>query len=118
MYWAATPASTTTRNSAAWTTFCARTTPIAAAAIATARIQNATSTATLAPNTGTTRPPRSRGSPLLHLGADLERLGFGHGVHPLAELALVVQQLGDVRLGVLELGAPEEGVERADLDAD
>src|ERR1700737_3713528 len=29
-----------------------------------------------------------------------------------------MQEVGDLRLGVLELGTPEEGVERADLDAD
>src|SRR5690606_40873154 len=31
---------------------------------------------------------------------------------------LVVDQVGDAGLGVLELGAPEERLERADLDAD
>ncbi len=31
---------------------------------------------------------------------------------------LVVEQVGDLGLGVLVLGAPEQGVERADLDAD
>src|SRR4051794_27604537 len=44
----------------------------------------------------------------LDFGALLERLGFGNGVHPLAELLLVVQQLGDARLGVLVLGTPEQ----------
>src|SRR5262249_31167486 len=39
-------------------------------------------------------------------------------LHPLAELLLVVEKVGDVGLGVLELRAPEEGVERAHLDAD
>src|SRR5205085_11165427 len=48
----------------------------------------------------------------------LERLGFGDTFHPLAELVLIVQQIGDADLGVLELRAPEEGVEGADLDAD
>ncbi len=42
-----------------------------------------------------TSAPISRGS------------GSGTVVHPLAELVLVVEQLGDARLGVLELGAPE-----------
>ena len=37
----------------------------------------------------------------------LEGLGLGDGLHPLAELVLVVEQVGDARLGVLELGAPE-----------
>src|SRR5262249_21079165 len=40
------------------------------------------------------------------------------GLHPFAQLPLVVQQLGDVGLGVLVVGAPEERVEWADLDAD
>ena len=44
--------------------------------------------------------------------------GLGHGLHPLAELVLVVQQVGDAGLGVLVLGAPEQRVERAHLDAD
>jgi hypothetical protein len=47
MYCAAIPASTTTRNSAACTTFCDRTTPMAATAMVIARIQKTTSTATL-----------------------------------------------------------------------
>ena len=50
MYWAAAPASTTTRNSAECTTFWERTTPIAATAIPTARIQNATFCATALPS--------------------------------------------------------------------
>src|SRR6476661_6015622 len=106
MYCAADPASTTTRNSAACTTLFERTTPIAAPAIATAMIQKATSCAHIA---------------LLLLalfGADFERLRLGHGGHPLAELHLVVEQLGDVALRVLVVGAPEERVERAHLDAD
>ena len=44
--------------------------------------------------------------------------GLGHGLHPLAELVLVVQEVGDPGLGVLVLRAPEQGVERAHLDAD
>src|SRR5260221_5031518 len=50
--------------------------------------------------------------------ADLQGLGLGDGLHPFAELVLVVEQVRDARLGVLELGAPEERVERADLHAD
>src|SRR5262249_14849218 len=67
------------------------------------------------------RGPRrrhSRRSFLLDLGADLQRLGFGDGLHPVTELDLVVQQACDVRLRVLELGAPEQGIEGTHLDAD
>src|SRR5262249_33992646 len=106
MYCAAVPARTTTRNSAACTTLFDRTTPIAAPAIATAMIQKATSCSHMALLL------------LALLGAELERFGLGHGVHPLAELDLVVEQLRDVALGVLVLGAPEQRVERAHLDAD
>src|SRR6187431_2942925 len=55
---------------------------------------------------------------LSFLRAGFQFGGLGHRLHPLAELLLVVQQLGDARLGVLVLGAPEQGVERAHLDAD
>src|SRR2546421_92522 len=55
---------------------------------------------------------------LLGLGAGLQRRRLGDGRHPLAEAVLVVQQVADVGLRVLELRAPEQGVERADLDAD
>ena len=41
-----------------------------------------------------------------------------HGGHPLAEPVLLVQQVADVDLGVLELRAPVQRVERAHLDAD
>src|SRR5260370_219525 len=89
MYWAGARARTTTRNSAAWTTLRDRTTPIAAAAIATARIQKATCC--------------SHTALLLSLrfGADLEGLRFWHGVHPFAELDLVVEHVGDLKLRVL-----------------
>src|ERR1700719_4133167 len=106
MYWAAAPARTTTRNNAACTTLRDRTTPIAAAPIATAKTQKATCcshTALLL---------------TLRLGADLERLGFRHELHPLPQLDLVVQQVGDLELRVLVFGAPEQGVEGAHLDAD
>src|SRR5262245_52481981 len=93
MYCAALPASTTTRNSAACTTLFERTTPIAAPAIATAMIQKATSCSHMA-------------LLLALLGAELEGLGLRHGGHPLTELHLVVEELGDVALGVLVLGAP------------
>src|SRR5579884_3902042 len=52
------------------------------------------------------------------LGARLERLLLGHGPHPVAQTDPVVEQVGDARLAVLVLGAPEERVERADLDTD
>src|SRR3954469_11490076 len=55
---------------------------------------------------------------LLDVGADFEGRRLGHGLHPLAELVLVVEQVGDLGLGVLVLGAPEQRVERAHLDAD
>src|SRR5205823_6470128 len=54
----------------------------------------------------------------LDLGALLERLRLGNGVHPLPELFLVVQQLRDARLGVLVFGAPEQRIEGTHLDAD
>src|SRR5215510_2889644 len=109
MYWAAAPTSTTTRNRAACTMFLDRTTPIAPAPIAIARIQKATFCAVM----------RAACSLLLPaLGADFERLRIGNGLHPLAELLLVVEEVGDVGLRVLVLGAPEQGVERAHLDAD
>src|SRR6476619_5148898 len=106
MYCAADPASTTTRNSAACTTLFERTTPIAAPAIATAMIQKATSCSHMALLL------------LALLGTELQGLGLGHGGHPLAELHLVVEHPGDVALRVLVLGTPEQGVERAHLDAD
>src|SRR5260370_27887641 len=106
MYWAAAPARTTTRNNAAWTTLRLRTTPMAAAPIATARTQKATCCSHAA-------------LPLaLRFGADLEGFGLRDAVHPLAELDLVVQHVGDLELRVFVLGAPEQRVERADLDAD
>src|SRR4029450_9992134 len=108
MYCAAAPTSTTMRNSAACTMFRERTTPTAPPPIAIARTQKATFGAVM----------RGSGSLLLALGAAFERLRFGDGLHPFAELLLVVQEVGDVRLGVLVLGAPEQGVERTHLDAD
>src|SRR5205085_152312 len=54
----------------------------------------------------------------LDLGADLERLGRADREHPLPELFLVVEERADPGLGVLVLRAPEQGVERTDLDAD
>src|SRR4051812_33845213 len=54
----------------------------------------------------------------LGLGTGFVGLVLGDGVHPLAEAILVVEQIGDARLGVLVLGAPEKRVEGAHLDAD
>src|SRR5690606_40190014 len=54
----------------------------------------------------------------LLLGPGLVGLEVGHGLHPLAKALLVVEQVGEAQLGVLVLGAPEQGVEGADLDAD
>ena len=62
--------------------------------------------------------PRGRG----HLGgvgaAGVERRRRRDGGHPRSEPVLLVEQVADVELGVLELGAPVQGVERAHLDAD
>src|SRR5262252_855626 len=109
MYCAAAPTSTTIRNSAACTMFFERTTPIAPAPIAIARAQKATFCAVMRASCSLLLPG---------LGADFERLRLGNGLHPLAELLLVVEEVGDVGLGVLVLRAPEQGVERAHLDAD
>src|SRR5688572_23233073 len=54
----------------------------------------------------------------LHVGPGLEGGRLRHRLHPLAEALLVVEQVGDLELRVLELRAPEQGVERAHLDAD
>src|SRR5215207_3982128 len=86
-----------------------RTTPTAPPPIAIASTQKVTFCAVM----------RASCSLLLAgLGADFQRLRFGDGLHPLTELLLVVEEIGDVGLGVLVLGAPEQGVERANLDAD
>src|SRR5690348_4953111 len=114
---AAPPASTITRNRAACTTFLVVTTPSAEITIAAAMMPKNTFWAIMIG----TRRNRNGGGPLLlalHVGALLERVGLGHRLHPLAELVLVVEQVGDPRLGVLELRAPEERVERAHLHAD
>src|SRR5262249_42963080 len=109
MYCAAAPTSTTMRNSAACTMFFDRTTPIAPAPIAIARTQKVTFCAVMRASCSLLLPG---------LGADFERFRLGNGLHPLAELLLVVEEVGDVRLGVLVLGAPEQGVEGAHLHAD
>src|SRR4029450_6608738 len=91
MYCAAAPTSTTMRNSAACTMFRERTTPTAPAPIAIARTQKATFCAVM----------RASCSLLLALGADFERLRLGDRLHPLAELLLVAEVVGDVGLRVL-----------------
>src|SRR5829696_3978558 len=48
----------------------------------------------------------------------VERGRWRNRGHPLAEPVLLVSHVADVELGVLELGRPEQRVERADLDAD
>src|SRR4051812_6937584 len=55
---------------------------------------------------------------LPRLGAHFQRGRFGHGFHPLAELVLVVQEVGDLLLRVLVLGAPKQGIEGTDVDTD
>src|SRR4051812_20768079 len=71
------------------------------------------------------QPPLSRRAPagsllgaLLDLGTGLERRRFGDSRHPLVQPRLVVQEISDLELGVLELGTPEEGIERAHLHTD
>src|SRR5436190_6154121 len=91
------------------------TTRRADSAMAAAIAPNAICSATISRGSGGV--PSLLGA-LLCLGAGLERSRLGDGGHPLAETVLVVQQVADVRLRVLELGTPEEGVERAHLHAD
>ena len=76
---------------------------------------------------GRTRTTGSAGAPggprcCGHLGgvgaAGVERGRRRDGGHPRPEPVLLVEQVADVELGVLELGAPVQGVERAHLDAD
>ena len=55
---------------------------------------------------------------LLLVGADFKLWRFGNCFHPLTQLCLVVQQVGDVWFGVFVFGAPEKRVERAHFDAD
>ena len=119
MYWAATPASTITSHSAACTTFFVVTTHSAAKTITAAMIPNPTFRATLIASSAgerSRRPGLDRHCFFSRSCFELRRLG--HRLHPLAELVLVVQEVGDAGLGVLVLGAPEQGVERAHLDAD
>src|SRR4051794_33657886 len=65
-------------------------------------------------------PPRLGGHAELlgRLSVLVERRRCGHGPHPVAQPVLLVGQLADVELGVLELRAPVQRVERAGLHAD
>src|SRR3954470_15498215 len=112
----ATLASTTVRYSAACTMFFVVTTRSAPMTIAAARMPNAICWATI--SCCALFHGGSLLGALLLLGAGLEGRRLGHGDHPLAQALLVVQQVGDVGLAVLELGRPEQRVERADLDTD
>ena len=108
MYCAAAPASTTTRYSAACTTFCERTTPIAAPAIATARIQNGDVSA---------RPPAATSSPLT--SAPISS-GSGSGtvsIHS-PSVCLSCSSLEMLHSEYSYSGLQNERVERAHLDAD
>src|SRR6056297_1899187 len=116
MYCAATPASTITNHSAACTTFFEVTTLSAAKIMNAAMMPNATFCATLMPSAARITALTWSRSFLVRSGFEVGRLG--HRLHPLAELLLVVEQVGDLGLGVLVLGAPEQGVERAHLHAD
>src|SRR5258707_15790622 len=99
----AAPPSTTASSSPACTTFLVVTRRSDAITMVAARIPKAICWAIIG------------GALLLLLGAGFERQRVGHRLHPLAELVLVVEEVGDARLGVLELRAPEQGVERAHL---
>ena len=55
---------------------------------------------------------------LLLVGANFKLWRFGNCFHPLAQLCLVVQQVGDVWFGVFVFGAPEECVKWAHFNAD
>src|SRR6056297_3471932 len=121
MYWAATPDSTTTSQSAAWTTLLVDTTLSAAKIMAAAMMPKPTFWATFTSSAARMRAFTSarsiRRSSFL-LGSRFEFRCLGNRLHPLAELLLVVEQVGDLRLGVLVLGAPEQRVERTHLDTD
>src|SRR5947209_3728908 len=102
------------RKRAARTTFWVVTSRNAAATITAARMAKTMFWATTA---GTLAPVPARLLLLLDRPG-LQRRRIRDGDHPLAEPVLVVQEVGDARLGVLVLRRPEQGVEGADLDAD
>src|SRR5215207_1480760 len=128
MNWEATPASTITRYSAACTTFLVVTTRHADTSITAAMMPKkmfcATKRSSPSEFAWASRdaiigaPHSSRDLLDLGLAAGLVGLEVGHGLEPLGEALLVVEQIGDAELAELVLGAPEQGVERADLDAD
>src|SRR5438105_5022434 len=60
----------------------------------------------------------TRRSALPPLPAGLELRGWLHVIGPFLEPFLLVDELVDVVFGVLELGGPEQRVERAGLHAD
>src|SRR5437660_238472 len=108
MYRPAIPASTMTRYRAQCTMFLAVTTRTAEKAMVAASMAKKNCCATT---------PLSFLGALLGLGAHFEGQRIGHGGHPLAQARLVVQEVGDVDLGVLVLRTPEQGVEGAYLHA-
>jgi hypothetical protein len=73
---------------------------------------------TPAPSRRRSRLAGRRGLLLSQLPGRIMGRRGGHGPHPLPQRALLVQEVADVVLGVLELGRPEQRVERAGLDAD
>ena len=54
----------------------------------------------------------------LDLGPDFIGRVLRHGVHPLGKAFLVVEHVGNLHFTELELGAPEQCIERAHVDAD
>src|SRR3954451_17976488 len=117
----ATPPSTTTRYKAACTMVLVVTTRRADTAMAAEMAPKAMCWATISGlplSAGASTCGRSLLGALLDLGARLEGRRLGDSGHPLVQPFFVVQQIGDVELGVLELRTPEDGVERAHLHAD
>ena len=118
-----TPPRTITSHSAAWTMLLVVTTRIAAKIITAAsrrrrRCSRGRRTSCVA---GADRAEHAdqRGT-FLTLASEPDSYASKSGtvVHPLTETLLVVEQVLDPHLGVLVLGAPEQRLERADLDAD
>src|SRR5260221_11424595 len=95
----AAPPSTTASRRPAWTTFFVVTKRSDAITMVAARIPKAICWAIIG------------GALLLLLGAGFERQRVGHRLHPLAELVLVAEEVGDARFGVLELRAADQGLD-------